>query len=169
MSLKEKAQKFKDSQLFNTIKDVAPGVLDTVTDIAATVYPPLGAVNMVVDSALNMLDKDKDKEAIAKIKEAKSEYQEDYLEYYRLDVEDRKSARVREATLAKLGAVDWMMYLSGIVGLSCFALVVWAIIFYKVPENALLHQLVGMVEGVAISIFAYYFGSSKGSKDKDKK
>lgn len=92
MSAKEK-KKFKDSALFGVIKQVAPEVLDKATDIAASIYPPLGIVNTVVDSALDMAKGRGDNEAIAQIKEARSGYTTDYLEFYKLEVEDRKHAR----------------------------------------------------------------------------
>jgi hypothetical protein len=56
-----------------------------------------------------------------------------------------------------------------LVGIGSFALIVASAIFMDLPENPLLHQIVGLVEGVALTIFAFYYGTSKGSKDKDKK
>jgi hypothetical protein len=168
--MEKEKKKFKDSALFGAIKNLAPEILDKATDIASTIYPPLGIVNTLVDSGLDAL-KNKGKqseEAIAQLKEARAEYTEQYLEFYKMEVEDRKSARLREVALAQAGKFDFMMILSGLVGLACFSLIVYAVLFTNLPENALIHQLIGMVEGVAVSIFAYYFGSSKGSKDKDK-
>ena len=169
MSEPKEKKKFKDSALFGAIKQFAPEIIDKATDIAATIYPPLGIVNTIVDSGLDMLRKKGGaEEAITALTEAKAEHTEEHIEYYKLEVEDRKSARLREVALAKVGKIDLMMILSGLVGLSCFGLIVYAVLFTTLPDNALIHQLIGMVEGVAVSIFAFYFGSSKGSKDKDK-
>lgn len=159
---------FKDSAVFKAVKQFAPEILDKATDIAASIYPPLGIVNTVVDSALDVARGKGDDNAIVGLKEARGEYEKDFLENYKTEVEDRKSARLREVAIATAGKFDFMMILSGLVGLSCFGLIVYAVLFTALPENALIHQLIGMVEGVAVSIFAYYFGSSKGSKDKDK-
>ena len=43
---------FKDTAIFQMIKNIAPEVLDKVTDVAASIYPPLGIVNTMVDAAL---------------------------------------------------------------------------------------------------------------------
>lgn len=90
------------------------------------------------------------------------------LEEYRLEVEDRASARQREADLAKAGKRDYFMYVVGGVGMLSFCFLHYAIAFMDIPEEneQLFTHLVGMVEGVAITIFAYYFGSSRGSKEK---
>jgi len=160
---------FKDSAVFKAVKQFAPEILDKATDIAASIYPPLGIVNTVVDSALDVARSKGDDNAIVGLKEARGEYEKDFLENYKTEVEDRKSARLREVAIATAGKFDFMMILSGLVGLSCFGVIVYAVLFTSLPENALIHQLIGMVEGVAVSIFAYYFGSSKGSKDKDRK
>jgi len=167
--MEKEKKKFKDSALFGAIKQFAPEIIDKATDIAASVYPPLGIVNTIVDAGLDkMKEKGGSAEAITAIKEARAEYTEEHVEFYKQEVEDRKSARLREVALAQVGKFDFMMILSGLVGLSCFGVIVYAVLFTNLPENALIHQLIGMVEGVAVSIFAYYFGSSKGSKDKDK-
>ena len=54
MELKEKLKQFKDSKAFAVIKNVAPEVLDQATDIAASIYPPLGIVNGFVDKAIEV-------------------------------------------------------------------------------------------------------------------
>lgn len=87
-------------------------------------------------------------------------------ELYEIEVRDRESARNREVEIAKTGKIDWLMYCAGITGLGTFGILVYSVLFRELPENAIVHQLIGMVEGVAITIFAYYFGTSKGSKDK---
>ena len=90
-------------------------------------------------------------------------------EMYSLEVQDRDSARKREVEYVKVGKTDWMMVATGATGLLSFIVIVYSILFTKLPENALVHQLIGMVEGVVLTIFAYYFGTSKSSKDKDEK
>lgn len=166
--MEKEKKKFKDSALFGAIKQFAPEIIDKATDIAASVYPPLGVVNTIVDAGLEkMKEKGGSAEAITALKDARAEYTEEHIEFYKQEVEDRKSARLREVALAQVGKFDFMMILSGLVGLSCFGLIVYAVLFTALPENALVHQLIGMVEGVAVSIMSYYYGSSKGSKDKD--
>jgi len=91
------------------------------------------------------------------------------LEEAKIYINDKQNARNREIEIAKTGKKDPMMLITGIIGISVFVFMVVAIVFKpELQENKLLIHLLGMVEGVAITIFSYYFGSSKGSKDKTK-
>lgn len=86
---------------------------------------------------------------------------------YQIEVEDRKSAREREVAMVQAGKVDWMQPLVGIAVMVLFGYLVWVIINKNgVSENPLVVHLLGIIEGAIISIIAYYYGSSKGSKDK---
>jgi uncharacterized protein YqhQ len=62
----------------------------------------------------------------------------------------------------KAGGQDWMMLITGIVGLLSFVFVVYAVVFIPaVLNNDLFVHLMGMIEGVVIgNIFAYYYGTS---------
>lgn len=115
-------------------------------------------------------------EKISGSKELTPEQKQQALEVYKLDLEsykaeneDRASARIREVEIAKTGKKDWMMALTGIIGLACFVLMVISAIFVpSMQANPLAHQIMGIIEGVSLSIFYYYFGSSKGSSEKTK-
>jgi len=90
------------------------------------------------------------------------------LEEFKLANKDRDSARMREIEIAKTAKTDWLMYATGLTALSTFVLMVCAVIWIpSVAENKLAIHLLGMIEGITGSIFFYYFGSSKGSKDKN--
>jgi len=84
------------------------------------------------------------------------------LEAYRIEVSDRDSARNREVKLRRFGT-DWMFNATGIVGLLAFAFLVYTVVTTQVPESnkEIFIHLLGIVEGVALSIFGYYFGSAK--------
>ena len=101
--------------------------------------------------------------------EEKKRLHNELIEAYKAEVEDRDSAREREVEVAKAGKNDWLFNLTGIVGLSAFAIIVWAILALDIPEpnKELFYHLIGIVEGVTLSIFGYYFGTSM--KDDDKK
>ena len=75
---------------------------------------------------------------------------------------DRDSARKREVEMAKAGGNDWMMNLTGVVGLFCFIFIVYSVVYIpEVLHNELFVHLMGMVEGVVIgNIFAFYYGTS---------
>ena len=81
---------------------------------------------------------------------------------YEAEVSDRDSARKREVEIAKTGKNDWLFSLTGVVGLGAFAVIIWAILALEIPaENKeLFYHLIGIVEGVALSIFGFYFGTS---------
>lgn len=50
----------------------------------------------------------------------------------------------------------------------CLNWIVYALVTHEIPEGnkeVLIHSL-GLIEGVVVTIAAYYWGSSSGSKDK---
>ena len=89
-----------------------------------------------------------------------------YKELYEMEVADRDSARQREVEVKKAGGQDWMMFITGIVGLASFIFTIYAVVYVpSVVENDLFVHLMGMIEGVVISnIFAYYYGTSADKK-----
>jgi len=92
------------------------------------------------------------------------------LEFYRAEVDDRKSAREREAAfLSATGKRDWLFAAVVIIGLSLLIGVVLSLIFIVIPhENQRLADMTfGSVLSIGTSIFAYYVGSSRGSRMKD--
>jgi len=113
-------------------------------------------------------------ESLMKDPELSPEQKQEVAEIIKLELEeldlrlkDVQNARNREIEIAKTGKKDPMMLIVGIVGISVFVFMVGAIVFKpELQDNKLLIHLLGMVEGVAITIFSYYYGSSKGSKDK---
>ena len=93
------------------------------------------------------------------------------LEYYRAEVDDRKSAREREsAYTSATGKRDWLFGAVVIIGLSLTVGVVLSLIFVVIPEEnqRLADMTFGSVLSIGTSIFAYYVGSSRGSYIKDK-
>lgn len=92
------------------------------------------------------------------------------LEFYRAEVDDRKSAREREAAfLNATGKRDWLFAAVVIIGLSLLIGVVLSLIFVVIPEDnqRLADMTFGSVLSIGTSIFAYYVGSSRGSRMKD--
>jgi len=90
-------------------------------------------------------------------------------EIYALEVKDRSSAREREVGIAQTGRTDIMMIVAGVIGLGSFVFIIVAIVYKpELQDNKLLIHILGMVEVVSTAIFFYYFGSSKGSADKNK-
>lgn len=83
-------------------------------------------------------------------------------EIYQLEVQDRDSARKRQSEVAQAGGNDILFNITGGVGLLVFCFIVYAIVFLHVPEDnkELWIHLIGICEGVVLSIFGYYFGSA---------
>jgi hypothetical protein len=84
------------------------------------------------------------------------------IEAYKAEVADRESARQREVEIAKTGRFDLMYNLTGVVGLGAFSFIVYAIVYLEIPaenKEVWIH-LIGICEGIVLSIFGYFFGTS---------
>lgn len=139
---------------------ILTGVLPQVVKGASKVLPDNGVLGIIK----NIIDTDPDMST-----EEKEAAHDQLLELYRLEVEDRDSARSREARIKEAGGNDWMMSLTGIVGLSAFAFLVYTVVTTNVPESnkEIFIHMIGIVEGVALSIFGYYFGSAVKKENKN--
>lgn len=92
------------------------------------------------------------------------------LETYKAEVDDRTSARLREAEFTKAtGSRDWLMGAVVLTGLALLVATVLTLIFVVIPpENQRLADMCfGAVMSIGASIFSYYVGSSKSSTLKD--
>ena len=125
-------------------------LLEKLPNLAGDILPDKGVLGIVK----NLIDSDdslpsQEKETLLK-------------ELYQLEIEDRNSARQREVEVKKAGGQDWMMLLTGLVGLASFMFMIYAVVYIpSVTENDLFVHLMGAIEGVVISnIFSYYYGTS---------
>lgn len=141
-------KKIKDSKIGKFLSDKVPHVLDIVGDV----LPDKGALGIVK----NIIDKEPDLTP-----EEKQQIHNQLVELYKLEVQDRDSARQREVKMVEAGSDDWMMNATGIIGLSSFVFLIFSIVFITVPESnsELLIHTTGIVEGIVLSIVGYYFGS----------
>jgi hypothetical protein len=146
----------------DTIKDKGGDLLGVGLKVAT------GNISGAIEDVTGMLKGDDSPEAKELLSELELKRREFELEEYELEIKDRDSARKREVEIMKAGGNDIMMLVTGSVGLLAFLAIVYSVLFRTLPESneKLIYHLLGMVEGVVITIFAYYFGSSKGSKDK---
>jgi hypothetical protein len=93
-------------------------------------------------------------------------------EQFKTEVEDRHSARGREAEFVKAtGHIDYLMWALAIAGLGLLFFLIWHLVKTELPDKnkELIAHGIGIIEGVVISIYSYYFGSSAGSRIKDMK
>jgi len=116
----------------------------------------IGVLKDVLDLDESLTPEDKEKAA------------ERLIRAYEAEVSDRDSARKREVEVTKTGKFDFLFNLTGLVGLSAFGIIVWAILALEIPEanKELFYHLIGIVEGVTLSIFGYYFGTSMKDEKK---
>ena len=153
--MEDNKKPFNKTKLGKFLKETAPSILDVV----GNVLPDRGILGIIK----NLIDKD-DKMT----PDDKSEAHKQLVELYELEVMDRDSARDREVNLRKYGT-DWMFNATGIVGLVAFAFLVYTVVTTQVPESnkEIFIHMIGIVEGVALSIFGYYFGSAVKKDNKN--
>jgi hypothetical protein len=146
-------KKFKDTKLGNFLKSKAPNILDIVGDI----LPDAGGLGIIK----NLIDRDDSIDA-----ETKKLLHDQLVEAYKTEVEDRDSARKREVEVSKLKDFDFMFNITGVIGLGVFVFMVYAIIYIEVPEenkHVWIH-LIGISEGIVMSIFGYFYGATMKAK-----
>lgn len=154
------------NDLLNLLKGIAPS-------LATAVAGPLGgAAVSALASKFGVADS---VEAVAKAisgdPAAAAKIQELELEYAKLDNEDRASARAMQ--IAALQQDDWLaknfIYIFTAVW-SLFAMVYFAFVtFGTVAESGvrMADTILGVLIGTVLTgFFNFFFGSSKGSKDK---
>ncbi len=143
------------------------GVKEAVTGIAEGAKDVINAWNG---------PKEIKEQAIAKLDELKQQH-EDLALIKGVEIEtaylaDTQSARTRETEFVKAtGHFDWMMWFLALTGVGVFGYMIWILVNKVVPEanKDLISHGLGIIEGVVIAIFSYYFGSSAGSRLKDMK
>jgi len=154
--MSETKKPFKETGLGKILTSVLPGVVKG----ASKLLPDSGMMGVLK----NLIDGDPDM-----TDDEKAAAHDQLVELYRLEVEDRDSARKREAAIVASGGRDWMMTLTGVVGLAAFGFLVYTVVTTEVPETnkEIFIHMIGIVEGVALSIFGYYFGSAVKKDDKN--
>jgi uncharacterized protein YqhQ len=133
-------KKLQDTKIGQLLKEKAPQVFE----VAKNLLPDKGLLGVVKNLV------------------SQSNIHKQLVEFYELEVQDRDSARDREVKMAEAGRSDWMMNVTGVIGLACFVFIIYAVVYIpQVLDNELFIHLMGMVEGVVIgNIFAFYYGTS---------
>lgn len=137
---------FKETKVGKFITDKLPGFVGEI-------LPDKGVLGIVK----NLIDNDPELSP-----EDKTAMHQEVVDLYRLEVEDRDSARKREVEKAKAGGLDFMFNLTGLIGLLSFAFIIYAIVYLQIPENnkeVWIHTI-GIIEGIVLSIFGYFYGSA---------
>lgn len=142
----KKKKPFKETKVGKFLLKKVPGLLgDVLPDNGV-----LGILKNVIDSDDTITP------------EERESMHKELIELYTLEVADRDSARKREVEKAKTGQFDLMFNLTGIIGLLAFAFIIYAIVYLEVPENnkEVWIHLIGICEGIVLSIFGYFYGSA---------
>ena len=103
-------KKLKDTKLGKLLVKISPKILKVAGDLLPDAGV-LGVVSKMIADDPNISAEDK------------KMLQDQHKELYKLEIEDRDSARKREVEIAKTGKKDYMMQLTGIVGLLSFAFI----------------------------------------------
>lgn len=142
-------KKFKDTKVGKFLAEKAPKILQTVGDI----LPSNGGFG-IVKNLINLSE-----ELTAEDKEMLTA---ELIKLEEIELKDRESARNREVEIAKIHKYDFLFYLTGFTGLASFCFMIYAIVYLSIPEanKEVWIHLIGITEGIVISIFGYYFGSS---------
>lgn len=149
-----KDKKFlRDTKFGALLKDKAPKVFEVIGDV----LPNSGALGLVKNIIQHSDDIDP---------ETKKMLHDQLIESYKTEVADRDSARKREVEIAKVRKFDLMFNLTGIVGLGSFSFLVYAIVYLSIPEGnkEIWIHLIGITEGITISLFGYFYGSAMRDK-----
>ncbi len=156
--MKPNKKKFKETKVGKFLKDKFPDILDAAGSLTG-----IDALNVVSD-----LIEGKDMNPTDKVEymRLRQEYE---VEILRLETQNVISAREREVGVSTAtGRPDYAQWCVGLVGLIIAVGVLYKGIFGVIEDREVYFHVLGIVEGaILLSIFNYYFGSSKGSNDKD--
>lgn len=139
-------KKFKDTKVGQFILKKIPGFIGDILPEKGV----LGVVKNLIENEPSISP------------EQKKELKKELIEFYKLEIADRDSARKREVEKAKSGGFDFMFNLTGVIGLGAFAFIIYAIVYLQIPESnkEVWIHLIGICEGIVLSIFGYFFGSA---------
>lgn len=144
---------------------VVPDVLDVAADVIS------GDISGAVQKVRDKIDGAalRDERAMELQKELQLAAYDFEKEMERYAVEDRKNSREREMEYVRHGRFDWEHFIMAMCGLGAFAFIIHTLVFRNlIPENRdLFIHLMGIIEGVVISMYSYHFGTTKSSRAKD--
>lgn len=148
-----KRKPFSETKVGQFLKEKLPDVVDQI----GKSFPAANLLKLIVGEKLSPEDRLK--------------FDELLLEYEKLDVENTKDARNREVEFVKaLGHVDWSQIFVGFIVMASFVFLQYVLVYQNIPKEnrEIFLHFVGMIDTAAGLVIGYYFGSSKGSRDKDK-
>lgn len=158
-------------KLFKFLSEKAPHILGSVEHLPGPLGAVFGAIKNLLPSDPRVAEQDK-VELMKLLTEAQIEREKLDLEFYKVEVDDRKDARSREVEITRTtGKRDWILGALSIFGVAApFCLVIYLMKFglrEMPPEiSMLVGGLIGIIVGEYKTVFNYFMGSSRGSRDK---
>jgi len=155
---KKDRKKFKDTKVGGLISKVAPGILETVGNFLPDMGI-LGVVGKMIKGDKNIAAIDKD-EIMKLLIEEENNYLKD-----RQDARDLQKVALQQDDLFSKRFV----YVFAFVIFGSSMAMIFLLFFVEIPEGnkTLIDMAVGAIIGSGLSgIISYFYGSSKGSKDK---
>ena len=92
-------------------------------------------------------------------------------EILRLSHEDRKDARARDVELRRIGYSNWRADILAIGAMIGLVALIWTLLFVSIPDGPardVLLILSGALVTIVKDVYQFEFGSSRGSKEKDR-
>jgi len=170
---KEKKEKkpFKETGFGKFLKKAGAVVKDKGLDVAELAIKAVqGDLKGAIGEVKEILGKEGTPEANALLTELDLKHKEMILEFekdiYSLEVQDRDSARKREAEIAKAGGQDLLMDITGYAILVAFIGTLSYGFFASSVDKEIYFHIVGLVEGLLMSLVAYFFGMNKIMRGK---
>jgi hypothetical protein len=175
----EDKKPFKESKFYKFLTEKVAPVAGDVTSIAGKVVT--GNWGQAIQEVGDMLQsKSKDDTAAAQLSaELESQKMEMVIELQKLDyqffqqeIADKSDARATEIARYNAGQKNLVQNALAFIGVLAFFILTAYMVVYGIAEVSkeamyVIGSLTGIVGSNAISIFQYYFGSSRGSRAKD--
>jgi hypothetical protein len=89
----------------------------------------------------------------------------------RLANEDRADARSRDVEMRRLGGTNWRADILAVGAMIGLVALIWTLLFVEIPAGPardVLLMLSGALVTIVKDVYQFEFGSSRGSKEKDK-
>lgn len=95
------------------------------------------------------------------------------LEFFQAEIADKANARSLEMERVRSGQKNWTQNILAFTGVVAFFTMVGFLLTrglgnMTTEESFIVGNVTGIVGGIAVNIYSYYFGSSTGSREKDR-
>ena len=175
MSKEKKERKpFNETGFGKFVKKAAealPEVADAVFDIIGGPYDKgYDLLRGILSDSNDIKSRPLLKEMSAEERNWRLEIEKIELEYFKTAVEDTANARAKEMAYLNAGKLDYMQILVGLGIMAAFGFCLYVSVYRSVDDSmqSTFSILFGIVQMSMAGLVGYYFGSSKGSKDKTK-